>query len=388
MRIAHISDLHIGRHLHDVSLLEDQRQVLRDITDILVKEKVDMLIIAGDVYDKPAPGGEAVRLFDDFVAGIGALNIKMYCISGNHDSMERISFGSRIMWAQGIYFQENFSGRAQKFTTGDKYGKLNIFLVPFIKPIYLGKNSYEEAFDRILEESDIDYDERNILVAHQFVTATKKGIKYSKDELERLGLMPERSQSENVNVGGLDNISWELLRRFDYVALGHLHRAQYIGDEHIRYSGSPMKYSFQESHDIKSMEIIELREKGDIDIRRVKIDMPRDVRVIQGTIEELTKKDVVYAPETDNEDYICAVVTDGEGVADVRDRLLRWYPNLLNIQYKKNMVSEPRDIGCTVKEKTPFELFEEYFEMMNERKLSREETDIIKEILRRIMNEA
>ncbi len=387
MRIAHISDLHIGKRLYDVSLLEDQRIVLKNITDILVREKADILIIAGDVYDKPTPGADAVRLFDDFVAEIMTLNIKMYCISGNHDSMERISFGSRIMWPQGIYFQENFRGEAQKFTVEDSYGRLNIFLIPFIKPAYLGKNTYEEAFAGILDNTDIDYNERNILVAHQFVTATKRGTEYSEEELERLGLMPERCQSESINVGGLDNISYELFRKFDYVALGHLHRPQYIGEEYIRYSGSPMKYSFQESLDNKGIQIVDFAEKGKVNISSIHLDMPKDVRVIKGTVKELTDKDVVFAPGVNNEDYICAIVTDEERVADIRDRLLRWYPNLLNIQYQKDMDKAVLDACAPIKGKTPYELFEEYFEMMNGRVMTNQEEKIIKNILGRDMNE-
>lgn len=381
MRLAHTGDLHIGKKLHDVSLIKDQEMILEQILKILKEQKVDGLIVAGDIYDKPTPSAEAVKVFDEFISKLRDAGIKLFAISGNHDSMERISFGSRIMSKEGVYFQENFEKEAQRIALSDEYGEINIYMVPFIKPVYVGEDSYEAAFAKIISGTDIDYNKRNILIAHQFITATPKGVVYEEEELKKSGLMPDRCESENVNVGGLDNISYEIVDEFDYVALGHLHRRQYIGKEHIRYSGSPLKYSFSESLDTKSIEIIDIKEKHNISMDRIPLVMPRDVRVIKGTLEELTSEEVVNAEGTDREDYICAIITNEERVIDGANKLLRWYPNLLTIQYKKDMVVKEEDKIVSLKGKNPFELFSEYYEFMNNKTMSQREEDIIKEIL-------
>lgn len=387
MRIAHTADLHIGKRLYDVSMLEEQKKIFAQITDILKKHKAEGLIVAGDIYDKPSPSAEAVKIFDDFITDLKDAGIKLFAVSGNHDSMEKVSYGSRIMSREGIYFQENFQNGAQKIRLEDKYGELNIYMVPFIKPVYVGKESYEEAFIKIINDTDVDYANRNILVAHQFITGAPIGNNYREDELEKLGFMPERSESESVNVGGLDNISYQVVEKFDYVALGHLHRRQSIGKEYIRYSGSPMKYSFSESLDSKSIEIIDIKEKGNITIETVALEMPRDVRVIKGTLEELTSKEVVFAEGVNREDYICAVITDEERVIDGANKLLRWYPNLLTIQYNRDMAVKEEYNITGIKGKNPLQLFSEYYEFMNNKPMSREEEDIIKSILGGELNE-
>ena len=385
MRIAHTGDLHIGKRLHEVSLLEDQKSMLENILNILQEKKVELLVIAGDIYDKPTPSGEAVKVFDEFISQLAKREIKLVAISGNHDSMERISYGSRVMCSQGIYFQENFSGKANKLVFQDDLGELNIYMVPFIKPVFVGKDSYEASFEHILKESEVDYSKRNILVAHQFVTPTPLGD--YELVLTEEG-MPERCDSETKSIGGLDNISWELFSQFDYVALGHLHRRQFVGKETIRYSGSPMKYSFSECHDIKSIEIVDIGKKGDVKIESVELPVVRDVRVVKGTMEQLTSKEVVFAEGVSNEDYICAIVTDEDRVTDGAERLLRWYPNLLTIMYERDIAEGQELTVANIKGKTPYELFEEYYEMVNGKPMSKAQSQVIHEILGGDMNEA
>ncbi len=379
MKFAHTGDLHIGKRLHERSLLDEQQQVLWQILEILDKEQVDALVVSGDIYDKPTPGVEAVRLFDEFVYEIEKRGIKLIAISGNHDSMERVSFGSRIMSKKGIFFQENFSGMAQKIELTDSYGNVNFYMVPFIKPVYVGKDNYEEAFEAIIQGSDIDYKERNVLVAHQFFTGTRKGV--IPDASNYDDVMPERTDSEVINIGGLDNISYEIVKDFDYVALGHLHKAQFVGEEHIRYSGSPYKYSFSESTHNKSIVIVEVKEKGETEIKKLPLVMPRDLRVIKGNLDTLVSKDVVENKEVSREDYICAVITDEDKVIDAANKLLRWYPNLLKIEYacdnKNSVSSEVPDL----KGKTPIELFSEYYEMINGKAMDEEEKAIVEQIL-------
>lgn len=381
MKFAHTGDLHIGKRLHERSLLEDQRIVLWQILDILCEEEVEVLVVSGDIYDKPTPGVDAVKLFDEFVYELERKNIKLIAISGNHDSMERISFGSRIMSKKGIFFQENFSGEAQKIVLSDSYGEINFYLIPFIKPAYVGSDSYEEAFAKIVASSNIDFSKRNVLVAHQFFTGTKLGMDLNNDMLKESGLLPERTESEAINVGGLDNISYELVKDFDYVALGHLHKSQCVGEDYIRYSGSPLKYSFSESNHEKSIVIVDVKSKGDISINKISLEMPRDLRVIKGKLENLVSKDVVEAEGVSREDYICAVITDKERVTDAANKLLRWYPNLLKIEYEyDNVAGLGKDVP-NIKGKSPMQLFEEYYEMINGRTMDSQEMSIVAKLL-------
>lgn len=377
MKFAHTGDLHIGKRLHERSLLDEQRKVLWQMLTILEKEAIDVLVISGDIYDKPTPGVEAVCLFDEFVYEIQKRNIRLIAISGNHDSMERISFGSRIMTAKGIYFQENFAGHTQKIEFSDSYGEVCFHMIPFIKPVHVGDDNYEEAFKHVLENSDIDYSKRNILVAHQFFTGTKAGTVLNDSIIKNPACMPERSGSETINVGGLDNISYELVRDFDYVALGHLHKGQCVGEEYIRYSGSPLKYSFSESNHEKSIVVVDMQNKGKTDIRKIKLSMPRDLRVIKGKLDTLISKEVVDADGVDRTDYICAVITDEERVTDAANKLLRWYPNLLKIEYLSDKKSEISERTPDIKGKTPMELFMEYYEMINGRAIDEQEKDIV-----------
>lgn len=381
MRFAHTGDLHIGKRLYEHSLLSEQEQMLEQMLDILVQEAVDALIIAGDIYDKPTPAADAVRLFDDFVYKVSEQGIRLFVISGNHDSMERISFGSRIMQAEGVYFQENFEQRAQKIVLQDAHGSVYVYMVPFMKPVYMNMDSYEDAFAAILEQSEIDYTQRNVLVAHQFVTGTRMGENADMQDLDERGLLPVRSESESIHVGGLDNISYELVRQFDYVALGHLHRRQCIGEEHIRYAGSPFPYSFSEGNDSKSIEIVDICEKGNVEIHSVSLEPVRGLRTIKGTLEHLTSDAVVYADGVSREDYICAVITDRERVSDAAGKLFRWYPNLLRIEYQTELRDTVESEIAELQGKSPAELFAEYYESMSGKPLADRQRKIVEEIL-------
>ncbi len=381
MRFAHTGDLHIGKRLYEHSLLSDQKQMLEQMLDVLIREAVDALIIAGDIYDKPTPGAEAVRLFDDFVYKVSKQGIRLFVISGNHDSMERISFGSRIMQSEGVYFQENFEQRAQKIMLQDAYGPVNIYMVPFMKPVYMNMDSYENAFAAILEQSEIDYTQRNVLVAHQFVTGTRKGEIGDMQDLNKRGLLPVRSESESIHVGGLDNISYELVRQFDYVALGHLHRRQCIGEAHIRYAGSPFPYSFSEGNDSKSIEIVDICEKGNVKIHSAALAVTHGLRTIKGTLEHLTSDEVVFADGVSREDYICAVLTDRERVSDAAGKLLRWYPNLLRIEHQTELKDTVESEIAELQGKSPVELFAEYYESMRGKPLAGRQRKIVEEIL-------
>ena len=267
MKFGHIGDLHIGKRVHDFSMLEDQRYILNQMIKIFEEQKVDGVLIAGDVYDKTVPSAEAVQLFDEFITGLAKAKIPVYMISGNHDSAERLSFGAKLFESSDIYISQVYDGEMKRIVLKDQYGPISVYLLPFLKPAAVRHalqrddiNTYEEGVMAALQECEIDTTQRNVLVAHQFVTGA------------------DRSDSEETWVGGLDNVSAEVFKDFDYVALGHIHRPQKMGRETLRYSGTPLKYSFSEADHKKSVTIVELLEKGNVRVSTVPLIPKHDMR--------------------------------------------------------------------------------------------------------------
>ena len=369
MKFMHLGDLHIGKRVNGMSMLEDQQYILKQILDMMDEEKPETVLIAGDVYDKNVPSAEGVVLFDKFITEVHRKNIKIFAVSGNHDSSERLNYGSRLFENSGIYIAGQFDGKAKRIVLDDCYGNINIWLVPFIKPAmvkawYPECTSYNEAFSEIIKNSDIDYSERNILVAHQFFTGGERET--------------ERSESEIINVGTLDNIDISYIREFDYAALGHIHRPQSFINGKIRYSGSPLKYSFSEANHIKSVPIVEIKAKGEIVIELKPLNPLRDMRVIEGPIDKLLSKDI-YS-QGNCYDYIKAVLTDEEELYDAIGRIREVYPNVMKLEFKNSRSSREQDCSVEAKEienKTKLQLFEEFFEKQNNRSMSREERKII-----------
>ena len=300
MRFAHISDLHLGKRLHEVSLLEDQAHILAEIRAALREEAPDAVLLAGDIYDKSAPSAEAVRLFDDFLSALSADGQMVFAISGNHDSAARVAYGGRIMAKSGVYLSAP-EYRGEVFSAGleDKDGRVDIYLLPFIKPIHVSLafpdekiESYTDALRVAVGKMPIDPKRRSVLVAHQFVTGAV------------------RSESEEVSVGGLDNVDASVFAPFSYVALGHIHRPQNIGAVRIRYSGAPLKYSFSEAGDEKSITIVELDGKGAVSLRTIPLTPRHDLRELRDTYEALMKKENYEGTATD--DYLHITLTDEE----------------------------------------------------------------------------
>ena len=256
VRFLHLADLHIGKRLNEFNLIEDQTYILDQIVEIAQAEQVGGVLIAGDVYDKSQPSIEAVELLDDFLTRLTSLGLSVCMISGNHDSPERLSFGSRMLEKTNLYVAGGFDGQLKKIRLADTHGPLNVYLLPFLKPpqirpFFQGKiETYDQAIQAVLRTGALDKNERNILIAHQFVVSGD--------------ILPERSDSETMIVGGLDAVDASLFTDFDYVALGHLHRPQRIGLETIRYGGSPLKYSFSEARQDKQVTLIDLGPKGQI----------------------------------------------------------------------------------------------------------------------------
>lgn len=360
MRLLHLADLHLGKRVHEFSMLEDQRYILKQILGIMEEEYADGVLIAGDIYDKTVPPAEAVQLLDDFLTRIAERKIPVFLISGNHDSAERISFGAKLFAKSGVYFASGYQGKTEFVTLEDAYGKLDIYLLPFIRPVYVRQAfpelaeeivSYQDALRIVLAHIDLDREHRNVLVAHQFVTGA------------------ERCESEEIQVGGLDNVDASLFRDFDYVALGHIHGPQWISRETVRYAGTPLKYSFSEARHQKAVTMIELRGKGEVEIRKIPLIPLRDMRKIRGTYEELTRRSVYE--NTNLEDYVQVTLTDEEDIFDAVGKLRVIYPNLMKLEYDNRRTGKSQETAVEEKaERTPLEYTKELFAMQNERSMS------------------
>ena len=362
MKMIHLSDLHIGKRVNEFSMLEDQEYILLEILRIVDEEKPDAVIIAGDVYDKSVPSAEAVRLLDDFLTFLAGRKLPVFMISGNHDSPERIAFGSRLMDRSGIYLSPVYDGRVIPRILRDDEGEVAFYMLPFIKPAHVRAvwpeeeiSSYTDAVRRAIDHMEIDPARRNVLIAHQYVTGA------------------ERSESEDAAVGGLDNVDAAVFEPFDYTALGHIHGPQQFCGGRIRYCGTPLKYSFSERNHTKSVTVVELNRKGTPEIRTVPLQPRRDMREIRGTYQELTLK--ANWQHTETEDYLHIILTDEEDVPDAMARLRTIYPNVMKLDYDNTRTrAEGKIAGAEAAErKSGMELFAEFYEKQNGQPMSQEQ---------------
>ncbi len=371
MKFLHLADLHIGKRLNDVSLLEDQKYALQQALEIA--EGVDGILIAGDIYDKPNPSSEAMSLFDWFLTSLVKLDKKVFMISGNHDSSIRISYFSDIIEKQGVYSSSEFEGVLQTVDLEDEYGPLHIHLLPFIKPVDVKRfypdeeigNDYQKAVEVVLKNSPVSKQERNIILVHQFITGS------------------ERSDSEEISVGGIDNISYEVFDDFDYVALGHIHKPQQNGRETVRYSGSLLKYSFSETEQVKSFCIIDVKEKGNIELSFVPIKFMRDVRDKEGYLNDLLKMDPV-------DDYVRVILKDEEVAPDSRVRLLTVFPNMLKFVVSNSSSSQEYDIKVEqqLASKSIEELFIDFYSQQNnDNKPTEKQLALLRKVIEEVREE-
>lgn len=373
MKLIHLSDLHIGKRVNEFSMLEDQSYILSQILAVIEKEQPDCVIVAGDIYDKPVPSAEAVQIFDEFLTRLAEMKIPGLMISGNHDSAQRLSFGARLMKETGIYFSHVYDGTLQKVEFCDEYGGVDIYLLPFIRPSIVRHvfpeeetESYQDAVRIALKHVELETSHRNILAAHQFVTGAS------------------RCESEEVSVGGMDQIEVSLFDTFDYVALGHIHSPQSVGRETVRYCGTPLKYSFSEADQEKSVTVAELKEKGEVEIRTIPLVPLRDMRKIKGTYLEVTAK--AFYEGTNTRDYIQITLTDEEDIPDGMQKLRAIYPNLMRLEYDNKRTRESREITGAEerKEKSAQELFEEFYELQNNQPVSSEQKRFLQKLIRDI----
>lgn len=362
MKFIHISDLHLGKRVNEFSMIEDQKYILLKILHVIDEEKPDGVFIAGDVYDRSVPSEEAMYLWDEFLVKLSKRNIPVFAISGNHDSAIRFSNHGKLVENAGIYLAPAYEGSVKPISLEDGNGRVNIYMLPFIKPVNVKQyfqnkkiEDYTDACRVAISQMNVDTKERNILIAHQFV------------------LGANTCESEEHNVGGLDSVSVSVFDDFDYVALGHIHGKQSIGRESVRYSGTPLKYSFSEKNHVKSVTIVEMGEKGDVQIRETELIPQHDLREIRGTYNEVTNKKNYEGTPVD--DYLHIVLTDEEDIPDAIGKLRVIYRNIMKLSYDNKRTRENKIISdvTDVDKKEPIELFEEFYELQNNQKMSDEQ---------------
>ena len=376
MKFIHVSDLHLGKRLHETSLIEDQAAILQQILAIIDEQKPTGILVAGDVYDKSVPSAEAVQLFDFFLVELAKRELQVFVISGNHDSPERIAFGSKIMDVSGIHLSPVYDGNVKPIVLQDNDGELNVYMLPFVKPMHVRRfyedeeiASYTDAVRVAIAKMNVDTSKRNVLLTHQFVTGAT------------------RSESEET-VGGTDNVDAAVFEYFDYVALGHLHKPQYCANEKIRYSGTPLKYSFSEANDKKSVTVLEIGKKGEnIRLETVELKPVRDMRKIRGTFDELLNP--VFTESQNADDYLQITLTDEDDVPNAMARLQAVYKNALELRYDNARTRANASVldGTADEKKTAFDLFAEFFALQNNAEMTETQSAYMQALIGQIEEE-
>lgn len=376
----HLADLHLGKRVNGFSMMEDQEYILNRILEIMEEEQPDGLLIAGDVYDKTIPPAEAVRRMDDFLTAVAAKHVPVFLISGNHDSAERVAFGHQLMQGSGIWISPVYDGTIRHHTLEDRWGEVNIYLIPFLRPSVVRSffpdveiEDYTDALRTIIEDLQVDTSRRNVVLAHQFVTAA--------------GALPETCDSEQLSVGGLDRVDGSVFSPFDYTALGHLHGPQRVGSETIRYAGSPLKYSFSELHQKKSVTVAELRAKGETEIRQIPLQPRREMTELRGIFEEILEEARKKGePQTD---YYHMILTDETDVVDALSRLREYYPNIMLLDYNNRRTRSQKEVEQLdrVEERTPGELFAALYEQQNGQEMDSDRKEYLDGLIREIWEE-
>ncbi len=377
MKLLHISDLHIGKRVNEFSMIEDQKYILKKILAIADEQQADGVMIAGDIYDKQVPSAEAVQVFDWFLTELADRGKQVYAVSGNHDSAERIAFGAQLMSSRGVFVSPVYHGETVKLILKDSYGELYLYLLPFIKPAVVRHalekmseieekstpESYHDAVKFAVDHMNVDSTKRNILIAHQYVTGAG------------------RCDSEEISVGGLDNVDADIFDVFDYVALGHIHSPQSIKREGVRYCGTPLKYSFSEAEQEKSVTVVTFEEKGTIKISTVPLVPLHDMRKIRGTYLEVTERH--FYQKFDPEDYVQITLTDEEDIIDGLQKLRIIYPNLMRLEYDNSRTKQNHVIECAedIEQKSELELFAEFYELQNNQAMSEEQTAFVSQLI-------
>ena len=376
MKLIHLSDLHLGKRVNEFSMLEDQRYILKQILTIIDQEAPDGVLIAGDVYDRPVPSAEAVTLLDDFLVELARRGDPVFLISGNHDSPERLSFAGRLVEERHIYLSPVYDGTVHPVTLTDQWGEVDVFLLPFVKPVHLRRcfpeetiESYTDAVRCAVAHMDLNPARRNVLVTHQFVTGA------------------QRCESEELSVGGSDNVDASVFAPFDYVALGHIHGPQNVDGERVRYCGTPLKYSFSEARHQKSVTVAELGPKGSLTVRTVPLTPRRDMLELRGTYLEVSARE--FYQNLDREAYIRVTLTDEEDVPDAMGKLRILYPNLMRLDYDNRRTRSGVEMleAMEVEQQSPLELFASLYEQQNGGPMSPEQREYLTSLMEHVWEE-
>ena len=371
MKLVHLSDLHLGKRVNEFSMLEDQQYILTEILQIIDREQPDGVLIAGDVYDKSVPSAEAVALLDDFLVRLSKRNLQVFVISGNHDSPERIAFGGRLMAQSGVHIAPVYNGAVVPLTLTDEYGPVDIYLLPFLKPAHVRRFfpereiiTYTDAISAAIEAMNAAPARRNVLVTHQFVTGAA------------------RCDSEEISVGGADNVDVSVFDAFDYVALGHIHGPQQVGRETVRYCGTPLKYSFSEVKHQKSLTVVELSTKGSFSLRTIPLVPMRDMAELRGTYEELTFRGF-YEGTSYRKDYVHITLTDEDDIPDAVSKLRVIYPFLMKLDYdnKRTRAGILTEGTADARQKSPLEMLEEFYEKQNGQPMGEAQRDFAQNLI-------
>ncbi len=371
MKLIHLSDLHLGKRVNGFSMLDDQRYILEQILRIMDQEQPDGVLIAGDVYDKSVPSAEAVSLLDEFLVRLAQKNLQVFLISGNHDSPERMAFGGRLMTDRGVHIAPVYDGKVSPLTLRDEFGSVNIYLLPFLKPAHVRAvfpdediQSYTDAMKVAIGAMNVDPAQRNVLVTHQFVTGAT------------------RCDSEDLSVGGADNVDVSVFDGFDYVALGHIHGPQQAGRPQVRYCGTPLKYSFSEAGQEKSVTVVELGEKGNVAVRTVPLTPLRDLVELQGTYDELISRDF-YKDTNYPNDYVHITLTDEDDIPDGVSKLRVIYPYLMKLDYdnKRTRAGGVVEGAQDVAKRSPLDLLEEFYQTQNGQQMGEAQRAFAKQLM-------
>jgi len=375
MKLIHLSDLHIGKRVNEISMLPDQAHILNEILSVVDAEQPDAVLIAGDVYDRTVPPAEAVTLFDDFLCSLAQRRVPTLIISGNHDSAERLAFAARLLAASGITISPVYDGTAASVTLRDEYGDVTVYLLPFLKPVHVRRcypeeqiETYTDACRVAVSHMELDENCRNVLLTHQFVTGSAT------------------CDSEELSVGGSGNVDAAVFDGFDYVALGHIHGPQNVGSNRVRYCGTPLKYSFSEENHHKSVTVVHLGQKGDLRLELRPLTPLHDLRTIRGSFAEVTGS--AFYENTVCDDYLHIVLTDEEDIPEAVGKLRLIYPNLMKLSYDNTRTRADQIIDAAeVTHRSPLELFDELYALQNNRPMSDVQRTFTQELIDALQEE-
>lgn len=373
MKILHTSDLHIGKYIGTYDLKEDTEYVLNQVVDTAIRERVEVVLISGDVFDRPNPSEEAIKMYVSFLKELLDKNIKVIAISGNHDSGIRLSAYKDIL-GKGYFVEGEFNSPMRKVSLNDEYGPVNFYMLPFFTPFIVKSNlklekgleNYDLAMDEIIKRENIDTSQRNIILAHQFVA----GFKFGGSEEDF-----SYSNGDEKNVAGVGIISLDKFQNFDYVALGHIHKPQKISRETIKYSGSLLKYKTSEiDGPDKSVVIIDLKEKGNIEVKLDPIKPLHPFVKIEGLLSELTNTN------PNENDYVYLIVDDDKTPIEAKNKLTPYYKRIVDIEFPNDTLQQKMNLDTSLADKRPIDFICEYYREKTNKDLDEENKKLLAEI--------